>query len=192
MTAPLMRLRTSHAWGAVLLLLAIAALILWSMGRPLICTCGTVKLWAGTVNGPDNSQHLIDWYSPSHLIHGLLLYAATHLLMRGRGFGARLVAATAVEAAWVVLENSQAVIDRYREVTMALGYYGDSVLNSLSDIGWMVIGFMLARRLPVRASIALGVGLELFTLALIRDNLTLNVLMLVWPLDSVRAWQAGG
>ena len=171
-------------------LLALQAAVLFAMGRVPICTCGTVKLWGGGL-GSDNSQHVADWYTLSHVIHGFLFYGLGWLLLRRRPLGERFVAAVAIEAAWEVVENSKYIIDRYREATIALGYTGDSILNSLSDIGWMVIGFLLASRMPVWASVALAVALELFTLAMIRDNLTLNILMLVWPIPSIAAWQAG-
>jgi hypothetical protein len=178
-------------WYLALALVAVMAAILLWMGRPAICTCGDVKLWVGTVNGPDNSQHLADWYTPSHIIHGFLFYALATLLLRRNPPGDRLLAAVLIEGAWEVLENSPIIIDRYREATIALGYTGDSVLNSVADIGWMVLGFALARRLPVWATVALALGFELLTLAVIRDNLTLNVLMLVAPNDAVRTWQSG-
>jgi hypothetical protein len=181
-----------RTWLTTAALVAAAATILLLMGRPPICTCGTVKLWVGTANGPDNSQHLADWYTPSHVIHGLLLFALTWLVLRRRSDGLRLTAAVVVEAAWEIVENSPFVIDRYRHATMALGYTGDSVLNSVSDIAAMMVGFLIARRLPVWATVALALGLELLTLATIRDNLTLNVLMLLAPSDPIRAWQAGG
>jgi hypothetical protein len=177
-------------WLALTLVALMAAILLW-MGRPAICTCGEVKLWVGTVNGPDNSQHLADWYTPSHVIHGFLFYALACLALRRNPPGDRLLACVAIEAAWEVLENSPMIIDRYREATIALGYTGDSVLNSAADVGWMVVGFALARCLPVAATVALAVALELLTLAVIRDNLALNVLMLVAPSDAVRAWQSG-
>jgi hypothetical protein len=143
------------------------------------------------VQGPDNSQHLADWYTPSHIIHGLLFYMIGWLFLRGNPAGDRLIAAVLIEAAWEVLENSQWIIDRYREATMALGYNGDSVINSIADIGWMTLGFAIARRLPVWTSVLIAVSFELLTLAVIRDNLTLNVLMLVAPVDAIRSWQAG-
>jgi hypothetical protein len=178
-------------WYIALALVAAAAAILLWMGRPPICTCGEVKLWVGTVNGPDNSQHLADWYTPSHIIHGFLFYLLGWLFLRRNPPGDRLLAAVLIEAGWELLENSQYIIDRYREATMALGYNGDSVINSVADIGWMVLGFALARRLPLWATIALAIFFELLTLFVIRDNLTLNVLMLVAPIDAVRVWQGG-
>ena len=177
-------------WLIALAIIAAAALVLLWMGRPAICTCGAVKLWVGTVNGPDNSQHLADWYTPSHIIHGLLFYWLGWLFLRRNPAGDRLLAAVLLEAGWEILENSQYIIDRYREATMALGYNGDSVINSVADIGWMTLGFLLARRLPVWVPIALAVMFELLTLIVIRDNLTLNVLMLIAPIDAVRTWQA--
>jgi hypothetical protein len=168
------------------------AAILLLMGRPPICTCGAVKLWVGTVNGPDNSQHIADWYTPSHIIHGMIFYMAGWLVLRRNPAGDRLIGAVLIEAAWEVLENSQWIIDRYREATMALGYNGDSVLNSVFDVLWMILGFGIARRLPVWATGALAIGFEVLTLAIIRDNLTLNVLMLVWPVDAIAEWQGAG
>ncbi|MFC7535961.1 DUF2585 family protein [Sphingomonas sp. GCM10030256] len=177
-------------WGAVLIVAATAA-ILWLMGRPALCTCGDIDLWVGSASSPKTSQMLADWYSLSHLIHGLLFYAALHLLMPGAPVQRRLAVATLIEAAWELLENSPVIIDRYREATIALGYTGDSILNSVSDIAMMAAGFGLARRLPVWASAALAIGLELLALSVIRDNLTLNVWMLLAPSETVRAWQAG-
>lgn len=177
-------------WALVGVILVIAAAILLAEGRAPICTCGYVDLWHPTLDA-GNSQHLADWYTPSHVIHGFLFYAAGALLLRQRPPGGRLLLAVAIEAAWEIAENSPAVIDRYRTATMALGYTGDSVINSVSDIAAMALGFALARRLPAMATVALGVGLELISLLAIRDNLTLNVLMLVWPIDAVRTWQAG-
>jgi hypothetical protein len=174
---------------AAILLFAMAAIILWAMGRPAICTCGTIDLW-GQV-GPEQSQMLADWYSPSHFIHGLIFYGLLWLVARRQPVGLRLLVSILVEAAWEILENSPIIIDRYREATMALGYSGDSILNSVSDIAMMAIGFLVARRLPIWASVALAIGFELLTLIIIRDNLTLNVWMLLIPTDAIRLWQAG-
>ena len=176
---------------ALALAAAMAAILLW-MGRPAICTCGEIKLWVGTVNGPDNSQHLADWYTPSHIIHGFIFYALGWLFLRRNPPGDRLIGAVLIEAGWELVENSQWIIDRYRQATMAMGYNGDSVLNSTFDVLWMILGFGIARRLPVWGTITLAVAFELLTLAVIRDNLTLNVLMLAWPVESIAQWQGAG
>jgi hypothetical protein len=179
----------------ILIGLAIAAataLVLLAMGQPIICRCGDVKLWHGDVLSAENSQHLADWYSPSHLIHGLLFYALLWAVARRTSAGLRASIALLIESAWEVLENSPIIIDRYRTATISLGYHGDSVINSVSDIGFMLIGFWLAARLPIAMSIILAIVFELAVGYAIRDNLTLNILMLLYPLDAVRAWQAGG
>ena len=184
--------RTRRAALAALVLIAAAAAILLAMGRHPICTCGTVDLWVGGRDSPKTSQMLADWYSLSHIVHGLLFYAASWLVARRWPVEWRLLIALVVEASWEIVENTPMVIDRYREATAALGYSGDSVLNSVSDISMMIIGFLIARRLPVWATIILLVALELIPLFVIRDNLTLNVWMLLWPDKSIAAWQAAG
>jgi hypothetical protein len=169
--------------------LAISAAILWAMGRPPICTCGTVELW-GPV-GHKQSQMLADWYSPSHIIHGFLFYALLAWLRPRSPIENRFGIALLVEAGWEIVENTPMMIDRYRDATIALGYSGDSILNSASDIGMMALGFLAARRLPLWASVAIVVVLEIVPLIVIRDNLTLNVWMLVAPNDAILNWQAG-
>lgn len=173
-------------------LLILAGVALYLMDRPPICPCGSVKLWHGVVQSSENSQHLADWYTFSHVIHGFLFYGLAHLALRGRARRWALPLAVAIEAGWELLENSPVVIDRYREATIAFGYSGNSILNSLADIGWMAAGFWLAARLPVRATVTLALLFEGLTLLLIRDNLTLNILMLAWPVEAIRTWQAAG
>jgi hypothetical protein len=178
------------ALAAILILIA-AATILLAMGRNPICTCGTVELWVGQRDSPKTSQMLADWYSLSHIVHGLLFYAALWLVARRWPVEWRFLAALIIESAWEVTENTPFVIDRYRETTAALGYTGDSVINSLSDILMMCVGFLAARKLPVWVAVALLIALEVVPLFVIRDNLALNVWNLLAPNPAVAAWQAG-
>ena len=171
-------------------ILLTAAYLLW-IGREPICKCGYVKLWHGEVVSAENSQHLSDWYTPSHIIHGFLFYGALWLVARRLSLGWRLAIATLVECAWEIIENSDAVIERYRTVTISLDYYGDSVINTVFDVFAMILGFWLAARLPVWATVALIILFEGATMLIIRDGLALNVLMLLYPLDWVASWQAG-
>src|SRR3954469_5878705 len=177
--------------AAALAIFAAVAAIELAMGRNAICTCGAVDLWVGARDSPRTSQMLSDWYSLSHIVHGLLFYAALWLVARRLDVGRRFLIALLIEASWEVIENTPMVIDRYRATTAAIGYTGDSVINSLSDVLMMAFGFFIARKLPLWAAIVLLLVLEIVPLFVIRDNLTLNIIALIAPSHAIQAWQAG-
>lgn len=181
---------------ASIFLLALFALALYLMGQPLICECGYIKLWHGVVFSSENSQHLSDWYSFSHIIHGFGFYLLFWLLRRcaparfAATFGALFVGALLIEVGWELFENTDFIINRYREATISLDYFGDSIVNSVADVVFMMMGFYLAWRLPVLATVVIAAVLETYVGYVIRDNLALNILMLLYPLESVRLWQS--
>jgi hypothetical protein len=173
-------------------LIALQAIIVYAQGHPLICTCGTIKLWGGAPANPENSQQIFDWYSFTHILHGFGFYLILYVFARRLPFGLRLVLAVGLEGAWEVLENSPVIIERYRQTALAQGYFGDSVLNSVSDTVTAVTGFVLARLLPAWLTVTLAVALEIFVGIEIRDNLTLNIIELIHPVEAISRWQAGG
>ncbi|WP_345779359.1 DUF2585 domain-containing protein [Roseibium sediminicola] len=173
------------------LMIAATAAILLAMGRIPICDCGYVLLWTPADDLAGSSQHIADWYTLSHIIHGFIFYWVLWLVFRRKSVCERALGAIFIEAAWEVAENSPWIIDRYREATIAVGYTGDSVLNSVFDIVWMLTGFIFAWRMPVWVTVLTAIFFELLALWVIKDNLTLNVLMLVYPVEAIRVWQGG-
>jgi len=168
---------------------AITGMILFLMGRVLYCTCGYIKLWQSETFSSENSQHISDFYTFSHLIHGFLFYWFFTKLFPKSSVGFRMVLSIALEALWEVVENTPMIINRYRDTTLALDYTGDSIINSLFDILACLLGFWMARKLPVWVSILLVVLMELVVGYLIRDNLTLNVIMLIHSFQFIKNWQ---
>jgi hypothetical protein len=176
-------------WGIPALLI-LQIVVLLAMGRPAICTCGTIRLWENSPLSPETSQQLFDWYTFSHIVHGFLFYGAIRLIFRRRlTVMQALLIAMAVEIAWEILENTPWVIEAYRQQALAQGYVGDSTLNSVMDTFSMMAGFAVARRIPVWASVAIVLVLELAAAYAIHDNLTLNVLNFIYPIDAITEWQ---
>jgi hypothetical protein len=172
--------------------IALQALVLLAMGQPLICECGYVRFWSGSVSGPENSQQIADWYTFSHIIHGIAFYLILWLVAPGTPIGLRFALAVGIEVGWEIVENTPFIIDRYREAALAQGYFGDSVLNSVSDTLASVGGFVLARTLPVWTIAVLVIAAELFAAYMIRDNLVLNIIQLIYPTEAISTWQVGG
>jgi len=184
----------SQRWGLgaliVIAILAIQAFWLYLDGRIPMCECGTIKLWSGSLMS-ENSQHITDWYTLSHIIHGFLFYWLLTLIAPKAPLGLRLAMAVGVEAVWELVENSNFIIERYRANTSSVDYFGDSIINSVSDTIAALIGFMLAAKLPTKITVAIALFFEILALIVIRDNLTLNVIMLLHPFEFIKQWQTG-
>jgi len=177
------------AGAVILIIVAVQALVLHLMGRVWICSCGTVRVWVGDIWSPELSQQLFDWYTPSHIVHGILFYGLLHLLLPRTPVLVRLAIAVGIEAAWEIAENSPWVIEAYRKQALAAGYTGDSILNSLSDTLAMASGFTVARLLPWKATVALVLALEILAAVVVHDNLTLNILNFIHRFPAIEAWQ---
>ena len=185
---------TTHRWAVIasVALLSLTALIEGWLGRSPLGPDGKFGWWDGNIWSSENSQRVADAYSFSHIAHGILFFALLWLVARRLPVSYRFLIAVLLEAGWEVLENSPLIINRYREATIALGYVGDSVLNSCSDIAMMALGFWFASRTKTWVSVSAVLAMEVFCLLWVRDNLTLNIIMLIHPIDALKAWQAAG
>ena len=175
----------------IIFLLILHPIVLHFMGQPLIFKGDYVKLWHGVVNSSENSQHITDWYTFSHIIHGILFFWFLNLVFKKSVITTKYTLALGIEIFWEFLENSHFIIDRYRAATIALDYYGDSIINSFSDIVAMSLGFLIASRYSWKIVLAIVIVFEFFVGYTIRDNLTLNIIMLTFPIDSIKTWQQG-
>jgi Protein of unknown function (DUF2585) len=186
--------RANAPIATLVVALAIIALALFlelKMGRPTTYQHGPVRLWSGEIHSDQNSQQIFDPYSFTHVIHGALFYGLSRLILGKASFATALIATVTLEAAWEVYENTDQVVNRYRTETIALGYYGDSILNSFVDIVACVGGLLIAWRRPAWATLSWVVVVEVILAMWIRDNLTLNIIMLIHPVPAIKAWQAG-
>src|SRR4030095_11420085 len=183
-----------HRWAGIasVALLSLTALIEGWLGRSPLGPDGRFGWWDGNIWSSENSQRVADAYSFSHVVHGILFFALLYLAARNLPLQYRFTLALLLEAGWEILENSPIIINRYREATIALGYVGDSVLNSCSEIAMMALGFCFASRMRVWVSVAVVLAMELFCLFWVRDNLTLNIIMLLHPIEAIKTWQAAG
>lgn len=176
----------------IVALFAAKALVLWALDRPFLCPCGFARVWHAGISGPENSQHLADWYSPSHLIFGMLFYWLMWKTSRHWPRGWLYVAATVASVGWEVAENLPFMIERFGDTGLGQPYAGDSILNSVGDTVFTLAGFALAMRLPVAATIVLAAALEVAAGLVARDSFLLTLVTFIHPLDAIQRWQAGG
>ena len=181
---PLRALHTLAVLGAVLIG---ATLYLW--GQPPICTCGEVRFWVGSVFSSGNSQHIADWYSLSHMVHGMLVVLVGRWLFPRVGLATLYLVAILTGVAWEIFEHTDFVLDRFRATTLYQGYIGDSVLNAVCDYLWMLLGFFIAHKAGQRLTLLFVVILEITSALTARDSLALTTLMVLYPVDAIEAWQ---
>ena len=184
-------MRTMKNTPIIIGITGLTSLLLYLAGREIWCPAGDLLPWSFDIWSQHNSQHLLDWYTPSHISHGLLFALLLRRVLPGRVLVYGLSLAVLLEASWELLENSDFIINRYREATIAFDYFGDSILNSLSDVLWCMLGYRIAIALPAWKVLSIFLAFELITLVWIRDNLTLNVIMLIWPIEAIKTWQMG-
>jgi len=191
MPAKYLTLTAKRLWPGIVIgaILVATAFELHSQGRLWICACGRVLLWAGNICSSDNSQHFLDPYSFTHLLHGFAFCGLLALIVPRVPVRWRLCLAISLEALWEIIENSEYVIERYRDATAALGYHGDTVMNSIGDIAACGVGFLLAQRLGLWRSLILFVAIEAVLTIWIRDSLILEIIMLLHPINAIKAWQ---
>lgn len=183
--------RSPRAWPWIIAILVATAVVLRIQGRLWICSCGQIYLWAGDIDTAHNSQHLADPYTFTHILHGIGFYWLLLFFFPRLDWNWRLTTAVALECLWELVENSTYVIERYRKATIALGYEGDTIVNSLSDVGMCAVGFLLCRRVGWMGSVGVFLAVEVLLALWIRDGLLLNILMLIYPIEAVRVWQGG-
>lgn len=184
-------MRRAAPWLLAAATIAVQAGALLAMGLPAICACGFVDWWHGNPSGPQTSQHLTDWYTVTHVLHGIAFYLLLWLVAPRMGFGPRFALAIGLESAWEMIENTPMVMERYRQSALARGYSGDSVINSVADTLAAAAGVIMAWRLPIWATVVFVVAVELILGAMIRDNLTLNIVQLIHPSEALSRWQMG-
>lgn len=170
--------------GAILI-----AFTLWLWGQPLICTCGYVQFWVGNVFSSDNSQHIADWYTLSHFVHGMLVVVFARFLFPSSSYQAGFAIVLVTGVGWEILEHTEWVLDRFRAETLYQGYTGDSVLNAVADYLWMFAGFALARSASTIWTLIVVATLEITSALIARDSLTLTTLMLIHTFEPIESWQ---
>lgn len=177
--------------AALMVIILATATLLKANGRVWWCSCGSFSPWKGAIWSEHCSQHLFDPYSFSHVLHGFIFFWLLMLIVPRLNVYWKMVCAVVIEAGWELLENSSFIIQRYREGTIDQGYSGDSILNSVSDIACCMLGFLIALKLGFRRTLLLLVLVELVMLFWVRDNLSLNIIMLIHPIEAIKQWQMG-